>query len=224
MLILIYNSEQKKCGAKIQIKNINYELEHLNGVWTISKDKNGTPKVNDDVPYYEIDVKWSESSYKKFFMWWMKRDGETGYWVINETPGKHGDDQMSTMLGEFACPYGKPWTTQKATLNLEWSISQIKTDDGDDKIIKPTSTKCNDEEKKTCQPSQKCKKIQKEGSPNWITECYGDAKPVDEKTKDPCESCSHGCTEEGLTKDNYKCSCPFGSYLGADKHTCEYCK
>ena len=31
--------------------------------------------------------------------------GPTGHWVINDTPGQHGDDRMMSVLGDFKCPF-----------------------------------------------------------------------------------------------------------------------
>jgi hypothetical protein len=31
--------------------------------------------------------------------------GPTGHWVINDTPGQHGDDRMMSVLGDFQCPF-----------------------------------------------------------------------------------------------------------------------
>ena len=40
-------------------------------------------------------------------MWWMFH-GENGHWVVNDTPGSHGTDRMSSAMGGFACPQNKP--------------------------------------------------------------------------------------------------------------------
>merc|ERR1712131_354048 len=37
------------------------------------------------------------------FLWWMWH-GETGHWVLNDTPGSHGNDITKSELGPWMCP------------------------------------------------------------------------------------------------------------------------
>ena len=39
-------------------------------------------------------------------MWWMWH-ADVGHWVVNKTPGKHGDDRMKSKFGDFGCPESK---------------------------------------------------------------------------------------------------------------------
>ena len=42
------------------------------------------------------------------YMWWMWH-GNVGHWVVNDTPGAHGDDQIKSVMGDFKCPSQQNW-------------------------------------------------------------------------------------------------------------------
>ena len=63
---------------------------------------NGEIQTNHKFPYYKLEG-------SDTFMWWMWH-GKVGHWVINKTPGKHLNDRVKSVFGDFACPYEqKTW-------------------------------------------------------------------------------------------------------------------
>ncbi|CBY19984.1 unnamed protein product [Oikopleura dioica] len=62
-------------------------------------EDNGVPSVLNGKFYYR-HIRFARDLY----VWWMWH-GPTGHWVINDTPGQHGDDRMMSVLADFQCPF-----------------------------------------------------------------------------------------------------------------------
>ena len=62
----------------------------------------GVVQTNDKFPYYKL-------AGSNTFMWWMWH-GKVGHWVVNGSPGKHGDDRVKSKFGQFVCPDKKGLT------------------------------------------------------------------------------------------------------------------
>ena len=84
------------CGNRLTISALEAENADLEGLWTLAMDGNGNVLLNHAVPYYQQRGGVN-------FIWWMWH-GNTGHWVVNETPGTHGDDRLTSVLGAFGCP------------------------------------------------------------------------------------------------------------------------
>ena len=72
----------------------------LDGEWTIAYEDLFTKMMNDEYPMYTNTL--------GLYMWWMWH-GEVGHWVINDTPGEHGNDLVMSELDDFALPNEVTW-------------------------------------------------------------------------------------------------------------------
>ena len=84
----------------------------LNGDWFLAKDDDMKPIENDGFPCYE------HKENKGLYMWWMYHGDKTGHWVINETPGNHGNDRMMGNVEEFYCPQVKNFFLYYIYINI----------------------------------------------------------------------------------------------------------
>ena len=68
------------CGPRLEMSGLTDTFSDLNGLWTFAMDGNGNVLQNAEKPYYKRVG-------SDDFMWWMWH-GDTGHWVVNQTPGK----------------------------------------------------------------------------------------------------------------------------------------
>ena len=46
--------------------------------------------------------------------------GDVGHWVVNDTPGMHGNDRFSSVMGDFVCPFDvTEWEGESAVNDFE---------------------------------------------------------------------------------------------------------
>lgn len=77
-------------------------------------DDSGSPLYNEGFPYYkhrQSDV----------YMWWMWH-GAVGHWVVNDSPGMHGDDRLTSAFGGFGCPQACVKTSNFHAVGRDLSI------------------------------------------------------------------------------------------------------
>ena len=56
-------------------------------------------------------------------MWWMWH-GDVGHWVINKTPGTHGEDRFWTVFDDFGCPETKSWDSNPSLTGTSITVSE----------------------------------------------------------------------------------------------------
>ena len=98
-----------ECGNRLLISGLESDLQDLEGLWTLAMDIDGNVLFNEGYPYFE--QRGSEN-----YMWWMWH-GVVGHWVVNDSPGLHGDDRVKSAFGDFECP-------QDVT---EWEVGSKRT-------------------------------------------------------------------------------------------------
>lgn len=97
-----FRSEQFPCSPRLVIQNlIGTWLSHIDGLWGYAVDAQGNYLTNAGYPYYK-------QRGSNMYMWWMWH-GNVGHWVVNDTPGAHGDDQIKSVMGDFKCPSQQNW-------------------------------------------------------------------------------------------------------------------
>ena len=81
---------------RLILSNMEDSLKDLAGLWTLAMTIDGKVKTNDGYPYYKLRG-------QEIYMWWMWH-GPVGHWVTNDTPGAHGNDRLTSSMGDFECP------------------------------------------------------------------------------------------------------------------------
>ena len=107
--------EDFSCGHQLHISGFEEDGD-LNGLWNLAMTSDGTVQTNADYPYYKHRG-------SDMYLWWMWH-GDVGHWVVNPTPGVHGEDRMTSAFGDFECPQAKTeW--EGAASGQSFSIVQL---------------------------------------------------------------------------------------------------
>ena len=75
--------------------------------------------------------------------------GDVGHWVLNETPGKHGNDRLKSKMGDFECPNNQTGKREGAA-NGNWEgpasddslFNSIHIDVGETSLAPPVLIEC----------------------------------------------------------------------------------
>ena len=125
------------CGKDLYFSNLAYKNSDLQGKWSIYTE-NGSIMTNDGFPYYKHTA-------SSTFMWFMYH-GSVGHWVVNQSPGRHGNDRFMSGFGDFSCPQAKfDWssgvtiTTTELENNVE-TTEEIATTTTTTRMTTTTST------------------------------------------------------------------------------------